>query len=197
MEQSTKKLIGITVIAGLGLAIGVAIYKNNISASGNGGRLSEGSEKEVDKAISRNYYGTTGYLPSLPRGIRNNNAGNLIITNDRWSGMIDPTIAVDKKFVTFSTFEHGIRAMIKDLLNDINKGKNTIEKIITEYAPKTENNTTAYINSVSKNLNIKPTSVITPNYNTLKTLSKAIVLVENGLKYPLSDTQFDIAYNLL
>lgn len=195
MSHDINKILGISAVAGLGLVVAYAVY-TIASDSGNGG-ISVGSAKEVDKAIVRNYYGTNGYLPSLPRGIRNNNAGNLIITNDKWAGMIDRSIATDKQFVMFTTFEHGIRAMLKDLINDIKNGKNTVQKIITAYAPPTENNTTAYINAVSKSLSISPNTIIKPDFDTLKSISKAIVLVENGLKYPLSDKQFEIAYNLI
>ena len=195
MSHDINKILGISAVAGLGLVVAYAVY-TIASDSGNGG-ISVGSAKEVDKAIVRNYYGTNGYLPSLPRGIRNNNAGNLIITNDKWAGMIDRSIATDKQFVMFTTFEHGIRAMLKDLINDIKNGKNTVQKIITAYAPPTENNTIAYINAVSKSLSISPNTIIKPDFDTLKSISKAIVLVENGLKYPLSDKQFEIAYNLI
>lgn len=197
MTPNTKKILLLTSAVAAATALAYAIHVTTTEGGSSVSRLSSGNVSEVDKAMSRNYYGTRGYLPSLPRGIRNNNAGNLIITKERWKGQIDPSIAIDKTFMQFITFEYGLRAMLKDLMNDINKGKNTIEKVISEYAPKSENNTTAYINSVSKVLSIKPTDTIKADKPTLKVLSKAISMVENGLNYPISDTQFEIAYNLI
>ena len=117
---------------------------------------------------------------SAPRGIRNNNPGNLIRTNIKWLGKIPFTESTDKKFEQFRSVEYGIRAMAADLLNDIEKGKNTIQKIVYEFAPPSENETSAYIKAVSDSTGIKPTEPIKPSKEILAALIKAHIKVENG-----------------
>ena len=117
----------------------------------------------------------------LARGIRNNNPGNLVLTNIAWLGKISGKSNTDGKFEQFQTMEHGIRAMFKDLVNDINKGKNTVRKLINEYAPPSENNTAQYIKDVSQSIGVKPDDKITSiNQAFLLKLGKAIIRKENG-----------------
>lgn len=115
------------------------------------------------------------------RGLRNNNPGNLIRTSNAWQGKIPFPQNPDPKFEQFTSIKWGIRAMIKDLINDIKKGKNTVRKLISEYAPKSENNTEAYINAVSKSLGVTPNQTLTSINNAfLILLSRAIMKVELG-----------------
>lgn len=118
---------------------------------------------------------------TVSRGIRNNNPGNLVYTNIAWQGKLPLSQNTDKHFEQFTTIEYGIRAMFKDLINDINKGKNTVRKLITEYAPPHENNTGQYIKDVSNSIGVKPDDKITTiNDNFLLLLGKAIIKKENG-----------------
>ncbi len=117
----------------------------------------------------------------LSRGIRNKNPGNLIYTSIAWQGKIPFSQNTDKKFEQFESMELGIRAMFKDLINDINKGKNTVRKLINEYAPPSENNTAQYIKDVSATIGVKPDDIITSvNGDFLLKLGKAIIKKENG-----------------
>lgn len=119
--------------------------------------------------------------PDLPRGIRNNNAGNLVQTNINWQGKIDLFNNTDSRFEQFESPEYGLRAMMKDLLNDWRKGTGTVRSLIEEYAPSFENNTQAYINSVTDRLGVNENERLDlQNENTLINLSKAIVIHENG-----------------
>lgn len=116
---------------------------------------------------------------TLPRGLRNNNVGNLVKTSIKWQGKIENSI--EKKFESFSDIHFGIRAMLKDLLNDINKGKNTVEKLINEYAPQSENNTKAYIDAVCKKTGFAPTQKITTlSTAQLLLFARAVITHENG-----------------
>lgn len=118
---------------------------------------------------------------SVSLGIRNNNPGNLIRTSNKWVGKIAFDKSTDKKFEQFTSLEYGVRAMILDLINDINKGKNTVRKLISEYAPAFENNTMAYINSVASSLNVSPDFQLKViDSGLILLLSKAIIKVENG-----------------
>lgn len=94
----------------------------------------------------------------LRRGIRNNNPGNLRNFNIPWLGKVPNSQNTDhnKEFDQFTEVKYGIRAMLRDLTNDISKGKNTIRKLISEYAPPSENDTQKYIDAVSKAVGLKP-----------------------------------------
>lgn len=71
---------------------------------------------------------------SKPRGIRNNNPGNLKLTNIPWKGKIPNHLNTDGIFEQFENWYYGVRAMWKDISGDILEGKNTIRKLITEYS---------------------------------------------------------------
>lgn len=116
---------------------------------------------------------------SYPLGLRNNNPGNLR-TGDNWLGMIGE----NKGFVVFKDIKYGIRAMAIDLIGDIwVDGNNTIRKLITEYAPPSENNTTAYINNVVKYTGIGADQELTNTKETVSKLIRAIMNVELGPSY--------------
>ncbi|WP_395048386.1 hypothetical protein, partial [Flavobacterium sp.] len=98
-----------------------------------------------------------------------------------WQGKIPLSKNTDGKFEQFETMELGIRAMFKDLINDINKGKNTVRKLINEYAPPSENNTSQYIKDVSKSIGVTADEkIFSVNSTFLLMLGKAIIKKENG-----------------
>ncbi len=144
----------------------------------------------------RNWNGGSEYLSNLPRGIRNNNPGNLIYTNIKWNGKLPKNQNKDRRFEMFIAPEYGIRAMIKDLKNDIGKGKNTVPTLISEYAPRFENNTDAYIQTVCKDLKVSKTTKLLPSKNTLRLLVLSISKVENGGNY-ITDALFEKAYAMI
>lgn len=83
------------------------------------------------------------------RGIRNNNPGN-IRWGDEWQGLVPQAQRTDKSFCQFISPEYGIRAMIIILRNYQSKyGLKTITGIVKRWAPPNENDTQAYIRSVS------------------------------------------------
>lgn len=126
-------------------------------------------------------------LINEPRGIRNNNPGNLVLTSIAWKGKVFNAMNTDKVYEQFTEPKWGIRAMFMDVRGDIEKdGKNTIRKLITEYAPPKGNNTAAYIAFVSKRLGISADSRIQPSHYL--ELLKAIIQQENG-KNPYTDSQ--------
>lgn len=144
----------------------------------------------------RNWNGGSDYLSSAPRGIRNNNPGNLIFTNINWTGKLPKEQNKDRRFEMFISPEYGIRAMIKDLKNDIEKGKNTVPALMTEYAPRFENNTDAYIQTVCKDLKVSATAKLLPTKNTLRLLVHSISRVENGGNF-ITNELFDKAYAMI
>ena len=86
---------------------------------------------------------------NLPRGLRNNNPGNIRINGDLFQGEVRPS--KDKSFKQFTTMAYGYRAMFKILSNYFKNYKlDTIRKMITRWAPPEDNNhTEAYIKAVS------------------------------------------------
>ena len=125
-----------------------------------------------------NYLNNKNY----PRGIRNNNPGNLVYTAINWQGKIPFAQNQDenKRFEQFTEMKYGIRAMMRDIINDIKKGKNTITSFIHEYAPKFENNTGNYITVVSKLSGIGVNEDIELTEKNIIGLCKAMVIMENG-----------------
>ena len=79
------------------------------------------------------------------RGIRNNNPGNIEKSkNNKWQGMAESQ--PDKRFITFTSPEWGIRAIARILINYKDKyDLDTVKKIISRWAPPSENNTGAYV----------------------------------------------------
>ncbi|MFV8389803.1 hypothetical protein [Flavobacterium sp. LB1P71] len=120
---------------------------------------------------------------NLSRGLRNNNPGNLVITSDKWQGKIYKPKNTDARFEQFIEIKYGIRAMLRDVINDILKGKDTVRKVISEYAPAFENNTNAYVNAVSEKLGVNPDAKITViDSKFMLLLARAIISHENGQK---------------
>ena len=83
----------------------------------------------------------------IPRGLRNNNPLNIRHNADVFQGEVQGT---DKSFKTFSTLPFGYRAAFVTLATYNARGQNTIEKIISRWAPPIENDTNRYIANVEK-----------------------------------------------
>lgn len=81
--------------------------------------------------------------------MRNNNPFNIKRSSHNWIGKLNtPT---DRTFEQFKTLEYGLRAGMKLLLTYISRGYDTPVKIISRFAPTTENNTKNYIDFVCRN----------------------------------------------
>jgi hypothetical protein len=128
----------------------------------------------------------------MTRGYINKNPGNIRLTYKNgvktyWKGEIDGT---DKDFKTFKTMADGYRALAALLKEYSTYGWNTITSIISRYAPSSENNTEAYIKSVSSQTDIDPNEVIDySNISDFKNLIAAISYHENGIKPDLNDIE--------
>ncbi|QBF27172.1 structural protein [Pseudomonas tructae] len=121
---------------------------------------------------------------STPRGIRNNNPGNIDYSpSNKWSGQLGIEQGVDKpRFARFDTPENGIRALGK-LLQTYQRvyGLNTVAKIIARWAPSNENDTAAYVRSVESRIGSKPGATIKlTDPAVLKGFVVAIIAHENG-----------------
>lgn len=131
-------------------------------------------------------------MGNSPKGIRNNNPGN-IRKGDNWKG----SIGDDGAFVRFSSMEYGLRALMLLVTTHIGRGKDTTEELIAVWAPPTENNTKAYIANVAKLLGYAPTAVLPKSKQILFRLASSIVRHENGNQYAPQAAQLEAAYKLL
>lgn len=119
---------------------------------------------------------------SMPRGLRNNNPLNIRISTDKFVGEVQPS--QDKAFKQFDTMAHGYRAAFRVLRTYINNYKcDTIRKIISRWAPATENNTLAYVMTVSDRAGISPDAPISAdNREMMVRIVAAMSYVENGVE---------------
>lgn len=126
---------------------------------------------------------------SLPRGLRNNNPGNIRITKDKWVGLREKQ--EDKSFFQFKEMRWGYRALIRTLQNYRNKHDcQTIADFIKRWAPENENNTAGYINRVCREMQVPSTYV--PDIEdeaTMCAFASAISRVENGVPAAIIDIE--------
>lgn len=119
------------------------------------------------------------YDKSLPRGIRNNNPGNIRKSGDAWQGLAD--IQPDTEFFSFADPVYGIRALAKILRNYRDRyGLNTVQGIINRWAPPVENNTDAYVRMVANKVGVAPAEPLTWDAGQMRRLVSAIIQHENG-----------------
>lgn len=112
------------------------------------------------------------------RGVRNNNPMNLVKGVKFQYEINNPN---EKRFMTFAKTWQGIRAGVLDITTDISKGKNTLKILMNEYAPRFENDTTAYIGTLAKSLKINENDILNRKDEVFMfNLVKNIIAVENG-----------------
>ncbi len=128
---------------------------------------------------------------STPRGVRNNNPGNIDRTSTPWQGedRSAAAIAREQRFCVFLTPQAGFRALAKTLLTYQRKhGLRTVKEIIGRWAPPVENDTGAYVLQVATAVGVAPSEVIRlDNAVTLSRLATAIARHENGGMYWRTD----------
>lgn len=115
-----------------------------------------------------------------PRGIRNNNPGNIDRNTTRWDGMAADQS--DPRFVVFDSPEYGIRALAKVLLSYQRKhGLDTVSKIINRWAPPSENDTGAYAAHVAARVGVGPDDRVSlEDEAVLTALAVSIIAHENA-----------------
>ena len=133
-------------------------------------------------------------MQKMPRGLRNNNPGNIERTTELWQGVDEQQ--ADPRFIRFKTMAYGYRALFKVLHTYITKYKlTTVPAILHRYAPSNENNTDAYIRTVLNEIGgTEETIVCTTNEKQMKALAKAITRVENGRSW--FDTDIEEGWRL-
>jgi len=118
---------------------------------------------------------------TTPRGIRNNNPGNIRKSPEKWRGEIE---GQDSAFETFDTPENGIRAIAKILLSYQNKrGLRTIAQLIGRWAPPVENDTDSYAEHVAaKALCTVDEDVDLRDQAMMTSIVASIIQHENGVQ---------------
>lgn len=132
-----------------------------------------------------------GDLVKGPRGIRNNNPGNIERSNIAWQGSIpaDQVQAVlgidyDPTFEQYDTPANGVRAIGHVLRSKAARGLTNVDLIIRDYS-KTDQD--AYVAFVSQQLGVDPDQTIDVT-NVLPAFAAAIIQQENGQQpYDFSD----------
>lgn len=122
----------------------------------------------------------------LPRGLRNNNPGNIRRNSDVFQGEVNPSR--DQQFKQFKTMAYGYRAVFKILSNYYRKySLTTIRKMIGRWAPENENNTSAYVSLVSSYAGIGSDDLISFDREQMIRIVAGMSKVENGRDAVMSD----------
>jgi hypothetical protein len=202
MEKKQKKILFISggvLTTGAIVTTVLLIRRRNLRKRGllppRGSNILTNNNNQLPSNF-QNWNGGNTYLSNAPRGIRNNNPGNLIFTKIDWKGKLPRHQNNDRRFEMFIAPVYGVRAMIKDLKHDIEKGKNTVPLLVEEYAPRFENNTDQYIDTVCKDLKVSKRAKLLPTRNTLRLLVLSMTRVETGGNY-VSNELFEQAYAMI
>lgn len=129
-------------------------------------------------------------MTKTPRGIRNNNPGN-VRRGERWEGIAE--VPLDDEFVTFKSPVWGIRAMAKILINYQKLHHlGTIASMIRRWAPPSENDSDSYVLHVVKKVGIGRHDAISLTKEPAKfaAMIRAMIMHENGVQ-PYSDKKID------
>lgn len=128
---------------------------------------------------------------TTPRGLRNNNPGNIERTSVKWKGMAADQSS-DPRFIVFTAPQWGIRAIARILLGDWREGQDTIASLIHEWAPPVENDTDAYVKAVGSSCRVDPYAPCDIP-DLLPALIAGIIRHENGSQpYSLETIQLGI-----
>lgn len=122
----------------------------------------------------------------LPIGLRNNNPLNIRVSSNSWQGKISS----DNAFEKFSSIDYGLRAAVKNIQTYYKRDKlTTIKQIVSKWAPRNENNTDSYINSVSSIMGVSSTSPLSYSSETFSKLVSAMSSIELGSNYTISPSK--------
>lgn len=117
-----------------------------------------------------------------PRGIRNNNPGNI-----DFRGQVGATLEKPGgRFARFETAYDGLKALSRQLMRyfegkTTGKPLQTLNDIISTWAPGNENNTGAYIAQLSKTMGVSPDAILNlKDPQVMSSLMNGIIHHENG-----------------
>ncbi|EPS7437417.1 lytic transglycosylase [Citrobacter freundii] len=117
-----------------------------------------------------------------PRGIRNNNPGNIDFRGQSGATLERP----GGRFARFETVYDGLKALSRQLMRyfegkTTGKPLQTLNDIISTWAPGNENNTGAYIAQLSKMMGVAPDAILNlKDPQVMSSLMNGIIHHENG-----------------
>jgi hypothetical protein len=107
---------------------------------------------------------------------------NLEENSINWQGQIKPTSDPKHFLAQFATIEYGLRAGVKDLVNQQRiHGRRTWRTIIEEYAPSNENDTSEYIKWMCDGTGVGPDDEFDLTQSSFLSLSVSrVIRMEQG-----------------
>lgn len=133
-----------------------------------------------------------------PRGIRNNNPGNIRKGSVNWRGLAPAKDQTDPAFWIFEAPVWGLRAIAVILQNYQRRdGLKTVRQMINRWAPPEENDTDAYVAKVASSVGEDPDAPVSIDApGLLRGLVLAIVWHENG-EQPYAPAVIDQALQMV
>jgi hypothetical protein len=125
----------------------------------------------------------------VSRNVRNNNPGNVDRTSIAWQGM--SALQTDPRFIVFTAPQWGFRCMSRILLGHFREGLTSVHALINEWAPPSENNTSAYVTEVAEDMHVGIDETLSLPAQLLPML-KAIAKHEGGCPWADSVVQLGI-----
>lgn len=121
-------------------------------------------------------------MEKITRGIRNNNPLNIRLSSSAWKGRLPECEQTDRSFVQFVGMEYGFRAAFVLIRNYISQyGCNSIEKIVSRWAPPADGNQTEkYIRDVCRLTGIGGRAPLAQTDPRLKDIVWAMAQIESG-----------------
>jgi hypothetical protein len=153
---------------------------------------------EYDEGVLRLSFLTND--PKVPRSVRNNNPGNITRGKFKPQGVIGR----DEQFHRFESVVFGTRAMIDLLHRYFAAGRNTVNKIISRWAPpksqggdNPDHVTREYIAYVAQAIGVNKDASLSFDFNTIQKMVIAMTKQEGGKDKSKVDPQmFWYAWNL-
>lgn len=179
----TEKQLKFTLVLVSAFAASVLVFmlirKNRQTQRANAERE---NEKRENNENMNGFYNNSDSLAAI-----NHNPTNLINDGSSWIGKIDTPERIIKegrstRFCAFENDYFGLRAALINLKNGyFSKGLTTISKIISKWAPSSENNTDKYIENVAKMTGIdKDVKLNVDDKGQIFELLRAIAYIDGG-----------------
>lgn len=199
-RRSAKKKINWEWI-GLGvLLVAIPIFsfaKNRITApalpAGNGGTAGSDTPP-LPPPGTKNSYNC-----NLPRGLRNNNPGNLRSGN--WQGVVTnntdyncATKKIERKYLQFETIEFGILPLIDIVYKAMFPVGTSLRNILSQIP--NASGSPSYLDSVSKIVGVGPDTILLLTRANVEKIVKAIARFENG-RDAITSAQFEFVWTVL
>lgn len=117
-----------------------------------------------------------------PRGVKNNNPGNIIKTAIKWQGEVPESESTETFFEQYTSMQLGARAHLKNLIYHINQGSDTLEQVIRIWAAgEPEKNLKEYVKFVSNEVGLAPSYRLVKD-KTLVNVAWAMSKMEQGFQ---------------